>query len=436
MNAPKEMSSERIPVDVAAEVFRRARELEILSSLDTAVIFHDLGKLSRRIALLKQLFPESTLHAVAIKANPLVALLKRAVESGAGLEAASIEEVHLALAAGCPPKMIVFDSPAKTEDELAFALQKGIHINADSIDELNRIAALRAIGSDHGSVGLRVNPMVGSGSIAATSVAARGSRFGVALDDKGKAAVVEAFKAHKWLCGLHVHVGSQGCELPLLTAAAGLAWQLRQYIHDSLGRAQVGIVDIGGGVPASYSDAESHFSLQDYAAALRREVPGLFASDIRIITEFGRAIQANCGFSVARVESVKRAFETNVAIIHLGADFLLRPVYQPEFWRHDFALLDARGDVKSGVVEPWSLAGPLCFSGDYCARNVMLPAPSPSDHILIRDTGAYTLGLWSRHCSRAIPNILGYDDSSSLSNRFVTLRHRETFDDVVLFWSP
>ena len=436
MRASGVVSTERIPVDVAAEVFRSARESGILSSLDTAVIFHDFGKFSHRISLLKQLFPESALQAVAIKANPLVALLKRAVKSEAGLEAASIEEVHLALAAGCPPKRIVFDSPAKTDGELVFALLKGIHINADSLDELDRIAAFIDAGSAHGSIGLRVNPMVGSGSIAATSVAARGSRFGVALDDGGKAAVVMAFKSYPWLCGLHVHVGSQGCELQLLIAAADRVWQLRQSIHDALGRTQVSIVDIGGGVPVSYSDAESHFSLQDYVAALRREVPGLFAPDISLITEFGRAIQANCGFSVAKVESVKHTFDTNVAVIHLGADFLLRPVYQPEFWHHDFALLDAKGDVKSGVVEQWSLAGPLCFSGDYCAKSVMLPAPSPGDHILIRDTGAYTLGLWSRHCSRAIPLVIGYDDSVNKRDRFVTLRHRETFDDIVSFWSP
>ncbi len=430
------MPSERIPVDVAAEVFRRARASGMLSLLDTAVIFHDLGRLSDRIALLRQLFPESALHTLAVKANPLVAVLRHAVKSGAGLEAASMEEVHLAMAAGCPPEMILFDSPAKTTGELAFALKKGIRINADSLEELERIKALHAAGNSNGTVGLRVNPTVGSGSIAATSVATRGSRFGVSLDDGGEAAVVEAFKSCPWLCGLHVHVGSQGCELPLLTAAAKRVWQLRQTIHNELRRTQVGIVDIGGGVPAIYSDSDHHFSFHDYAEALRIEAPGLFAPDVRLITEFGRAIQANCGFTVARVEYVKRAHSTNVAVIHLGADFLLRPVYQPEFWHHDFALLDSQGEVKSGAVEPWSLAGPLCFSGDYCARGVMLPPPSPGDHILIRDTGAYTLGLWSRHCSRAIPLALGYDDSGKRQDGFVTLRHRETFNDIVSFWSP
>ena len=67
-----------------------------------------------RIAQLQSAFPKGTLHALAIKANPLVEVLREAVNAGAGLEAASIEEVHLALAADCPPERIVFDSPAKT----------------------------------------------------------------------------------------------------------------------------------------------------------------------------------------------------------------------------------------------------------------------------------------------------------------------------------
>ena len=389
-----------------------------------------------RIKLLQRLFPESALHTLAIKANPLIAILRHAVESGAGLEAASIEEVHLALAAGCPPTRIVFDSPAKTIDELAFALKNGIHINADSIEELERINVLLTADNVHGSIGLRVNPVVGSGSIAFTSVAERDSHFGVTLDDIGHDAVVAAFKSYPWLCGLHVHVGSQGCDLPLLTAAARQAWDLRQTIHKALGHIQVSTVDIGGGVPANYAETENHFSFQDYVTTLRREIPGLFAPEPRLITEFGRSIQANCGFSVVRVESIKHISDTNVAIIHLGADFLLRPIYQPDFWHHDCVLLDTKGDVKSGNIERWSIAGPLCFSGDYIAKNVMLPPVNVGDYILIRDTGAYTLGLWSRHCSRVIPLVLGYINEGKQLNHFVTLRRRETIDDIVSFWNP
>ncbi len=50
---------------------------------------------------------KGTLQALAIKANPLVEVLRQAVECGAGLEAASWEEVQIARAAGCDPSGIV-----------------------------------------------------------------------------------------------------------------------------------------------------------------------------------------------------------------------------------------------------------------------------------------------------------------------------------------
>ncbi len=431
-----ESASERVSVEEAAAVFRRARETGQLSLLDTAVIFHDLGRLARRISLLQTSFPEPTLHTVAIKSNPLVAVLRRAVELGAGLEAASIEEVHLALAAGCPPRRIVFDSPAKTMNELEFALGQGVHVNADSLDELRRIDAVLASRGGGGSVGLRVNPAVGAGSISSTSVAGSGSRFGVSLEGNGESDVIAAFRAFPWLVALHIHVGSQGCPLPLLVAGAERVWLLREAINRAIGRAQVTILDIGGGVPATYSESDVRFSIPEYAGALRREVPGLFAPGVRLITECGRAIQANCGFAVARVEAVKRVLDTSIAVVHVGADFLLRPTYQGEFWRHECAVLDEQGAPRTTGLEPWSLAGPLCFSGDFFARQLALPTIFPGDHVLIRDVGAYTLGLWSRHCSRAMPLVLGYDGVDAEGLRFVTLRRRETVEDLVRFWSP
>ena len=185
-------NEDRIPVAQAADIFRRARELECVGTEDTAVIFHDLGRTVARVRALTDAFPETALHAVAVKANPLLGVLRRIVGCGAGLEAASIEEAHLALAAGCPPERTVFDSPAKTPDELAFALQTGIHVNADDLKEIERIDRIRASVQTRSRIGLRINPEVGAGSIAATSVAAPHSRFGVPLE-RATDAIVDFF---------------------------------------------------------------------------------------------------------------------------------------------------------------------------------------------------------------------------------------------------
>lgn len=447
----------RIEVTEAARVYRIARSRGVIPDRDSAVIFHDLGRLAGRLEGLRQLFPATTLHALAVKANPLVGILRRAVEQGAGLEAASFEEVHLALAAGCPPERIVFDSPAKTVEELRFCLSRGVHVNADSVDELARIARVRpTVALPPGStIGLRINPCVGTGAIAATSVGDCRSRFGVPVVPSEEE-VIAAFRAHPWLTGLHVHVGSQGCDLTLLVAGARRAFALRRAINAALGQNSIGLVDIGGGVPAQYSSAPVPFTLEEYASELRREIPEFDDPAVRVVTEFGRSILAGCGFAVARVEYVKSVGSKPLAVVHLGADFLLRPVYQPDHWRHEFAVLDAEGRPKAGLAaRPWTVAGPLCFAGDLLAQDVLLPEMEPGDLVLIRDVGAYTLGLWSRHCSRGIPLVLGYqcrllkdagDEGSSPRSSpshpdddrdldLTVLRARERPEDVVRFWS-
>jgi diaminopimelate decarboxylase len=143
-----------------------------------------------------------------------------ALDPALGAEVASLPELELALDAGLPPGRIVFDSPAKTCGELRRALALGVHLNADNFQELERIAALvAAMGPPKGTVGLRVNPQVGAGAIAATSVAAAFSKFGLPLGEC-RDRIVAAFAAHPWLTGLHCHVGSQGCAPGQLVAAA------------------------------------------------------------------------------------------------------------------------------------------------------------------------------------------------------------------------
>jgi diaminopimelate decarboxylase len=81
---------------------------------------------------------------------------------------------------------------------------------------------------------------------------------------------------------------------------------------------------------------------------------------------------------------------------------------------------------------PYNIAGPLCFGGDIIRRDCPLPSPEPGDLLIIHDTGAYTLGMWSRYNSRPMPRVLGVEpDGSTLT----ILREREQPEDLWKFWS-
>jgi diaminopimelate decarboxylase len=227
-----------------------------------------------------------------------------------------------------------------------------------------------------------------------------------------------------------VHVGSQGYELSQLAEGVRRIAVLRQEIAGKTGRL-ITHVDVGGGMSTVYDSGAAPAPPRAYRKLLKKRSPDLFAEDVRLVTEFGRSIQANCGLAVSRVECVKSA--QRLAVIHLGADFLLRPVYRATDWKHESFVLDPQGRPKTAALTPTTIAGPLCFGGDIVGRGLHLPPLEPGDWIVIRDVGAYTLSLWSRHCSRAIPSVIGYDPQQAA--QFRVLRRGETPADVVRFWS-
>jgi diaminopimelate decarboxylase len=149
----------------------------------TALMFYDLSFIDDRINRLKKVFPETALHAIAVKANPLIKILSRIKNMGVGLEVASLPEIYIAEKAGFAPENIVFDSPCKTREEIEYALQSGIYINADSFAELDRIGEILKTRDSESRIGLRINPQVGTGSIKSTSVAGTISKFGVPLNE-------------------------------------------------------------------------------------------------------------------------------------------------------------------------------------------------------------------------------------------------------------
>ncbi|MCX6247912.1 MAG: diaminopimelate decarboxylase [Bacteroidetes bacterium] len=414
------------------KAFRSAISKGLIREEDTLVMFHDLAFLKERILLLKSLFPPQTLHGVAMKANPLKKILEFLLPLRAGTEVASVGELKLALKTGYPPGMIVFDSPAKTWQDLEFALLTGVHINIDSLAELARVASLKEKIVSDSTLGIRINPQVGIGTIAESSVAGEYSKFGIPVKTK-REELEAAFLTYPWLTGVHLHVGSQGCSMELLLNGIGVLYNFVTGINakrKEMNHPPISIFDIGGGLPVSYRSDQVPVSMEKYAGEIADRFPSLFTSHFSLLTEFGRWVHVNAGWTVSRVEYVKRDPGINTLMIHAGADLFIRECMNPESWPHEYSIFDRSGNLKSGKDQnPYNLAGPLCFSGDILARNVVLPVVEEGDTLVIHDTGGYTIGMWSRYNSRQTPRVIGYE-----GDEFRILRERESFEELERFW--
>ena len=441
------------PVASPTAAHRRVvpKALALLSDEQPCALLYDVDAFKATLAAIQQAFSASTTHAVAMKANPLAATLLLARDAGMGCEVASPAELEHALRLGFAPGKIVMDSPAKTRRDLRRALHAGVHLNADNLEELERIdeiltsdfggGAAKGRGSCTSSVGVRVNPQYGEGAIAATGTIAKTSKFGVPLLET-REALLACYKKYAWLNAVHCHVGSQGCDVELLVRGAKSVVDLATQINAHVGRKQVDTLDIGGGMPVDYGSdapdesAASRVTPSRFAAALRKEVPSLFdARQWKVFTEFGRYVSAKAGVMLSRVEYVKHAGGLRIATVHCGADLFLRTAYQPTNWPHRVSAWSPSGeflDPKDGPTEVSDVVGPLCFRGDIVAHSVALPTRLTSGGaIVVHDAGAYTLAMFSRYNSRQAPPVYGFSDGGAT---ITCLSAGETIDEALRMW--
>lgn len=389
------------------------------------------------------------LHAFAVKATPLIPVLRLLHREGVGAEVASPGELALARAAGVPPERTVLDSPAKTPAELREALALGIAVNADNPQELARVDALLAdapaqpagLRSPHtplssrpsrSSFGIRVNPQVGGGAIEALSTATATSKFGVALRDEGaREWVVRAYLDRPWLTRLHAHTGSQGIALSLMARGVAETYALAEEINRRAGRQQVDTVDIGGGLPVNFASDATSPTYARYARLLKETVPGLFDGRYGLVTEFGRSLLAKHGTVVARVEYAKSAGGRPVAVTHAGVQVATRTVYAPAAWPLRIAAYDAKGLPKEGPAVVQDVAGPACFAGDLLARGQALPLLEQGDYAAALDTGAYYFAHHYAYNSLPRPAVHGFTVDGPGRVTFALVRPAQSVEEIV-----
>ncbi|MGK5545144.1 diaminopimelate decarboxylase [Streptomyces sp. URMC 127] len=398
--------------------------------------FVDLDGVAATVGSLHRAFPSSpsappVLHAFAAKANSLVPVLAELRRLGMGCEVASAGELARALAAGFAPDRIVFDSPAKTEAELRYALGLGVTVNADNHQELARID--RALGgrAPLSKIGVRVNSQLGGGAIAAMSTATSTSKFGVPLADPGsRRELLRAYRARPWLTWVHTHAGSQGCPLELMARGVARAVAFAEEVNAAAGRRQVTGIDIGGGLPVDFAGDATEPAFGTYVAELRAHAPALFSGGYGIVTEFGRSVLAKNGFTAAYVEYTKHMGGRPIAVTHAGVQVATRTVFDPGAWPLRIEAYDGGGTAKRGAPVRQDIAGPACFAGDLLARDRALPLLEPGDIVAVPDTGAYYFSTPFHYNSLPEPAVHGVRTHSDGRVAFELLRPAQDPWDV------
>lgn len=560
--------------------------------LSNTTILYDLNAIYNAVTRLHKSFTsslvsehwiDSHLHCFAVKSCPISFILSYLIhEMKMGCECASINEVKHSLSLGCPAHQVIYDSPCKSATDLLFALVKGVTINCNSyheVYEINKLLLdLQSRGVESRSrIGLRVNPLVGSGSITQLSTATLTSKFGVPifsmktlkrlegllakhrvtdplllpkdevvtmmLEDEEVHRLLAAFKTFGFLRGVMSHVGSQGMPVSIMTLGVQRIVHLADLIDLVCGSAielsmvdwhavihmehvqnkpfspattdgatkvdhqRIDFIDIGGGLPANYASNAIKPSFEDYAQAMALHLTPLRRDDLPdntikrdytilakkrvLITEFGKSVITKTGLIVSKVEDVLThqlpRGQSLTAVVHAGADLLLRTAYVNDKFAHRFSFLAAgtfqpvaiassprdsvtteeeEEDVGDGseslllstvglslytsIPTPYTvrrppciadIVGPLCFSGDVLAEQVTTPTVERGDYLVLHDTGANTLSLFSKHCSRLSPRVIvcrgllaAWDSQEHKVLLLEEVREEESLQALLSFW--
>lgn len=355
--------------------------------------------------------------AFAMKANSNLAVLRLMAKEGSGVDIVSGGELYRALKAGVPPTKIVFAGVGKKPEEIAEALKADILMfNVESSAELQAINEVGASMGVKARVALRINPDIDPKTHPYISTGLKKSKFGIAADR-----AIEEFKAaaafsHIKVVGLHAHIGSQ------LTQVAPFVESLKKVLALVQALAEQGIplryINIGGGLGITYSD-ETPPEPKDLAEAISPLVRDLKCV---LIMEPGRVIVGNAGVLLTKVLYAKDGEAKRFLIVDAAMNDLIRP-----------SLYDAYHDIRPvyeaaahGEKKTVDVVGPVCESGDFLAKDRVMPALNAGDLMAVMSAGAYGFVMSSNYNSRPrVPEVLVHE------GQIHVIRSRESYEDLV-----
>lgn len=350
----------------------------------------------------------------AVKSNSNIAILQTMAKLGSGFDIVSQGELERVLIAGGDASKVVFSGVAKTEKEIERALEVGIRcFNVESQPELLRINEVAGRMGKIAPISLRVNPDVDAKTHPYISTGLKENKFGVSVEQAREVYRLAATLEHVKITGMDCHIGSQLTELqPFLDATDRLIVLIEQLKQDGI---VLKHLDLGGGLGVTYTD-ETPPHPTDYTKALLEK---LKAFDLEIILEPGRAISANSGILVTKVEYIKTNENRNFAIVDAGMNDMIRPALYEAYM--NIVEIDRTLEREKAIYD---VVGPICETSDFLGKQRELSIAA-GDYLVQRSAGAYGASMSSNYNSRPRTAEVMVD-----GDKAYLIRCRETYENL------
>jgi diaminopimelate decarboxylase len=402
---------------------------ELAAQYGTPLYVYSQSAILGTLESLRSAFAEvDPLVCYSVKANSNLGVLKVLAEHESGFDVVSGGELYRVKLAEGEPARTVFAGVGKTDGEIAAGLETGVLMfNVESEAELEAITRVATAMNRVAPVALRVNPDVDPRTHRYISTGKKESKFGMDIERSLRLAEAATAMSSVRMIGMHMHIGSQITTTEPYSSAAAkgvdLIGRLRGLGHP------IGWYNMGGGFGIAYKQSESR-SIWEFAAAI---VPGVKATGCRLAIEPGRVIAGNAGILVSRVLYTKQSGDKRFLIQDAAMNDLIRPSLYESFHRiwpvmlaPGLPALPHHAEDAFPGAEPWDVVGPVCESGDFLAKDRLLPRLARGDLLATFSAGAYGMVMASNYNTRPrAAEVLVAHRGSRL------VRRRETYEDLV-----
>ncbi len=348
----------------------------------------------------------------AAKALTNIHVLRYIREIGCNVDCSSINEARLALYAGFEPSNILYTSNNIAFEEIEEAKNLGIHINIDSISNLEKFG--KKYGHSY-PVGIRLRPNIMAGGNLKISTGHAASKFGVPLED-----IEQVLKVQKetglFIRTLHIHTGSEIKDVEVFAKGIEVLLDVAQHFSE------LEVIDLGGGFKVPYKPGEEGTDIEKLGQKVKEEFEEYekkYNRHLQVWFEPGKFMVSEAGYFITKVNVLKQAGNIIFAGVDTGLNHFIRPMFYGAY--HEIENISN----PSGEPKVYNVVGNICET-DTFAESRPLPGIREGDFLVFNNAGAYGFEMASNYNSRYRPAEVLF--KSGLSQ---LIRRRETFEDLL-----
>lgn len=348
----------------------------------------------------------------ACKALTNINILKYIHSLGCGIDCSSINEVKLALHAGVPANKILYTSNGISFEEIEEAVQNGVHVNIDSLSNLEKFG--KKFGNSY-PVGVRLRPNILAGGNLKISTGHEKSKFGIPIDQLELLKTIVA-NNHIKIKTLHIHTGSDIKDADVFVHGIKVLSEIVSNFPD------LQVIDLGGGFKVPYEPDDEETDIALIAQKLKKYLDTHLFKDgkkYQLWFEPGKFLVSECGYLITKVNVIKNNGVQTFAGVNSGLNHLIRPMMY-DAYHHIVNISNPTAEEKV-----YNVTGYICET-DTFASDRLLHEVREGDYLVFYNAGAYGFEMSSNYNSRYKPaEVLVKDGEAFL------IRKRDEFQDLL-----